>query len=69
MQDSMETLIRIIDEKSMPPFLNAFGRNMMPVPMNAFSNVKKVLIVVASPFLGGLLDDLRRPSNGLVSLG
>lgn len=69
MQDSMDTLIRIIDENSMPPFLNAFGRNIIPVPMNALSNVKNVLLVVASPVLGGLLEDLRRPSNGLFSLG
>lgn len=64
------TRMRVIEENSMPPFRNALGRNMIPVPMKALRRVKNDLVRLASPALmGGRRVVLRRPSSGLRSVG
>ena len=44
MHVNMETETNVMEENRIPPLLKAFGKNMIPVPTNAFRSVKKDLI-------------------------
>lgn len=66
MHEATATTSMVIEEKTIPPLLNAFGKNMIPVPTNALIKVKKVFTVPASPFLTAR-EDFRVPSSGRLS--
>jgi hypothetical protein len=59
----------VIEENNIPPLLKAFGKNIIPVPMKALSNVKNDFVVEASPRFFVLREILQRPGSGLASLG
>ena len=65
-QEINEIMTNVTREKANPPFLNAFGRNSTPVPMNDLIKRKNVLVKLAFPGLLALVD-FRLPSRGLLS--
>lgn len=61
MQDRSETITKVIEENNIPPLLKAFGKNIIPVPMKALSNVKNDFVVEIPPGFFALRRRCRLP--------